>query len=138
MNLNQVTLPVSQLARSMGFYQSLGLELIVRSDAYARFECPEGDATLSLHLADSVTSSQVLIYFEQRSNEQLDRACARLKSRGIEFDSGPTDQRWGWREARLQDPDGHRLCLFHGGSYRKHPPWRLDTAESDRRGSTGR
>ena len=42
--------------------------------------------------------------------------------------SGPMDMSWLWREARLADPDGHRLCLFHAGENRKHPPWRLPPA----------
>jgi hypothetical protein len=32
---------------------------------------------------------------------------------------------WLWREARLRDPDGHRVCLYRAGQNRKNPPWRL-------------
>jgi hypothetical protein len=44
------------------------------------------------------------------------------------FDTPPADQRWLWREARLRDPDGHELCLFHAGDNRLNPPWRLPEA----------
>ena len=40
MNLNQVTVEVSDIPRARAFYQRLGLELIVSSDHYARFLCP--------------------------------------------------------------------------------------------------
>ena len=49
----------------------------------------------------------------------------RLQQQGIKFDLEPTDQRWGWREAHLRDPDGNRLILFHAGEFRKNPPWRV-------------
>ena len=53
MNLNQVTAPALDMAASIAFYETLGLTLIVRTDHYARFECPDGDATFSLALRDT-------------------------------------------------------------------------------------
>ena len=44
MNLNQITLPVTDVERSSDFYRRLGLRQIVRAPHYARFECPQGDA----------------------------------------------------------------------------------------------
>ena len=50
MNLNQVTVPSTDMRRSIDFYRRLGLVLIVEDlPSYARFECPEGDATFSVH-----------------------------------------------------------------------------------------
>lgn len=46
MQINQITLPVTDFDRTVAFYRSLGFTLIVHSPPrYARFECPEGDAT---------------------------------------------------------------------------------------------
>lgn len=44
LRLNQVTLPTSNLARSIAFYRGLGLRLIVRDDSvgYARLLLPDG------------------------------------------------------------------------------------------------
>ena len=109
MDLNQVTVLVSDLPASVQFYQALGLVQIVDSPHYARFECPDGDATFSLHISDQpVTPSGTVIYFE---SAHLDEWVAELKARGLRFDSGPKDQRWQWREARLQDPDGHPILM---------------------------
>ena len=121
MNLNQVTVEVADIARATAFYQRLGFELIVSTDHYARFLCP-GGATFSVHVADDVRPGGTLIYFEC---EDLDARVAALKAGGVVFDSGPTDQRWLWREARLRDPDGNRLCLYFAGENRVDPPWRL-------------
>ena len=55
MNLNQVTVPSLDLCRSVLFYQKLGLRLIVDAlPHYARFECPTGDATFSIHRVEEL------------------------------------------------------------------------------------
>ena len=54
MNLNQVTLPATDVELSSAFYRKMGFTQIVRSHPrYARFECPEGDATFSLHFVEN-------------------------------------------------------------------------------------
>lgn len=128
MNLNQFTLPVTDIDRSVAFYRTLGLHQIVAAPPrYARFECPAGDTTFSLHRVPSVPPGEgAVVYFEY---DDVDVEVARLQASGIVFEQMPTDERWLWREARLRDPDGHRLCLYHAGVNRKHPPWRLPAAE---------
>jgi catechol 2,3-dioxygenase-like lactoylglutathione lyase family enzyme len=124
-NLNQVTVEVTDVARSRDFYQRLGLILIVSADHYARFACPgddEGRATFSVHLAEAVSPNGTGVYFEC---SDLDARVRALMAAGIVFDSGPADQRWLWREAWLRDPDGHRLCLYFAGQNRLNPPWRV-------------
>jgi catechol 2,3-dioxygenase-like lactoylglutathione lyase family enzyme len=124
MNLNQVTVPVTDLGRAVTFYRLLGLKPIVlgTNDYYARFECP-GGSTFSLHVVEDIGADRDLtVYFE---NEEMDKEVARLKAAGVDFESGPEDMPWGWREARLRDPDGNRLCLYWAGENRRFPPWRL-------------
>lgn len=124
MNLNQITLPVTDLDRAVAFYRDMGFTLIVHSPPrYARFECPQGDATFSLHTVDTpVAATGVVVYFECAD---LDDRVRRLQAAGIEFTQLPTDQRWLWREARLVDPSGNVLCLYLAGDNRRHPPWRV-------------
>jgi len=124
--MNQVTVGSCDLARAEDFYTALGLRLIVRSDHYLRFECPDGEATFSVELvADppATSAESVTVYFEC---DDLDAEHARLTAAGIAFEHGPQDMPWLWREARLRDPDGHAVCLFRAGPYRTHPPWRLE------------
>jgi len=123
MNLNQVTIGSTDLARSERFYTALGLRLIVRDHHYLRFECPEGESTFSIELVDDpAVDTAVTVYFE---TDRIDALYARLLEAGVPFDREPADMPWLWREARFRDPDGHRLCLFHAGANRKDPPWRL-------------
>ncbi|MGB5210486.1 MAG: VOC family protein [Gammaproteobacteria bacterium] len=124
MDLNQITVPATDVAASVDFYLVLGLRLIVDSvPRYARFECPDGNSTFSIHRVDSAPNTAGLtVYFEC---EDLDQVVARLREAGVEFDGPPTDQRWLWREARLQDPSGNEICLYKAGRNRRHPPWRV-------------
>ena len=123
MNLNQVTVASTDVARAIEFYSKLGLKLIVESlPKYARFECPEGHSTFSVHHAEQVAPSQTVIYFECAN---LDDTVERLQQLNISFTSLPRDQPWLWREAYLQDPDGNTICLFHAGTNRLNPPWRV-------------
>jgi predicted enzyme related to lactoylglutathione lyase len=125
MNLNQVTLPALDVAVSAAFYRRMGFVQIVDSPHYARFECPAGDATFSIHAADSVPEdSGVVVYFECAN---LDEHVRTLEATGFVFSSQPCDEHWLWREARLKDPTGNVLCLYRAGDYRKHPPWRIPT-----------
>jgi len=126
MDLNQVTLPCSDYDASVRFYRTLGFTLIVDTPPrYARFETERG-TTFSIHNAESNRPSpDVVIYFEV---EDVGATVERLTGAGIEFESGPVDQRWLWREAYLCDPAGNRLCIYHAGDNRRNPPWRVDSA----------
>lgn len=124
MNLNQVTVPCLDLEASVDFYRRLGLELIVHDPPkYARFVCPRGEATFSVHLAERVeTDSTPVVYFEL---DDLDARVKALVAAGLRFEAEPRDQEWLWREAYLRDPAGNLLCLYHAGKNRLDPPWRL-------------
>lgn len=123
MNLNQITVFSTDVPASVEFYQKLGLRLIVDSaPRYVRFECPDGDATLSVNHTATPAASETIIYFEC---ENLDAEVERLKRAGLKFESEPTDQPWLWRQSYLRDPGGNRVCLFYAGENRKNPPWRV-------------
>lgn len=123
MRLNQVTVGATDLDASIAFYETLGLKLIVKNAHYARFELPEGESTFSLHLAPAPPGPHApVIYFECAD---LDGDVARIQARGVVFDSAPKDQSWLWREAHLRDPAGNALILYHAGTNRTHPPWRI-------------
>ena len=124
MNLNQITVPSLDLNKSIPFYKKLGLKLIVEAlPHYARFECPDGESTFSIHKVDHLPEGEgIAIYFECT---ELDEQVKKLKAHGIAFDLDPTDQPWLWREARLKDVDGNQLVLFHAGENRLNPPWRI-------------
>ena len=121
-SLNQVTVGAGDYAASVAFYRTLGLQQIVDSpdNGYARFECDNG-ATFSIHMGTGVKGNAV-VYFE---SFRLDGWVSELIEAGLEFDQMPRDEDWGWREARLRDPFGNSVCLYHAGENRRHPEWRI-------------
>ncbi|NRQ15415.1 VOC family protein [Ensifer sesbaniae] len=125
MRLNQVTVTMPDLDAGWAFYRRLGLTPIVDArPRYARFLCPDGGSTFSLHQGD-VNSGGTTVYFEC---DDLDQTVSRLIEGGVLFASAPEDKSWRWREAELFDPGGNRIVLYFAGANRTDPPWRLDRA----------
>ena len=123
MKLNQVTVGATDYDASVDFYKRLGLIQIVDAPPrYARFETPHGE-TFSIHRVDRVLSTTV-IYFEV---EDVDGFVGKLEE--IAVTQPPTDGSWLWREARLRDPDGNEICIYHAGESRRFPPWRIETKD---------
>lgn len=124
MNLNQITISSVNLAKSVAFYQKLGLELIVDSlPRYARFVCPNGNSTFSIHLVEELPSGNgIIVYFEE---ENLKEKITELKQNGIQFEQELINQPWLWKEAKLKDPDGNQIILYFAGENRLNPPWKI-------------
>ena len=126
MLVNHVMVAVTDMDRSVAFYEGLGFELIVRgsddgTDTYARFVLP-GDATLSLHVDDTQDRRTTVIGLDCEGD--LDGVIARWQAAGYAV-VGPYDQPWLWREAYLSDPDHKPSLLFDAGVNRLDPPWKL-------------
>ncbi|RLV58114.1 VOC family protein [Parashewanella curva] len=125
MNLNQVTLPVSNMSDAVRFYLELGFTQIVDTPHYARFECPDGEASFSLSLEDKEFINGTVIYFEI---EKLDEKVSELKAKGIGFIQDPTMEKYLWKEAILVDPSGNKIKLYWAGENRLYPPWRVNVS----------
>ena len=124
MNLNQITVPVLDVEKSIVFYEMLGLRLIVKAlPHYARFECPEGNSTFSLHQIENLPSGEgVWVYFEVKN---LDEHITAILEKGIKIEELPNDKPWLWRESRLKDLDNNQIIIYFAGNNRINPPWRL-------------
>jgi catechol 2,3-dioxygenase-like lactoylglutathione lyase family enzyme len=123
MNLNQVTLPVTNMEHAVSFYLQLGFTQIVDTPHYARFSCPNGNATFSLALAQEDFCNGAVIYFE---TTKLDELVEQLIAKNIVFTQLPTEQRYLWREAILKDPSGNKIKLYWAGDNRLNPPWKVE------------
>lgn len=62
------------------------------------------------------------IWFE---SDRLDDLVAELKAGGVKFESDPVTMSYLWRVARLRDPAGNRILLYHAGENCRNPPWRV-------------
>jgi catechol 2,3-dioxygenase-like lactoylglutathione lyase family enzyme len=125
MNLNQITVPSLDVAKSTDFYQKLGLHLIVEAfPHYARFMCKDGVSTFSIHQVEKLPEGEgIIVYFE---DDNLDRTINEFVEKGIKTDELPNDKDWLWREARLKDLDGNQLIIYYAGENRLNPPWRIN------------
>ncbi len=122
MRLNQVTVTMPDLDAGWNFYCALGLKPVVDARPhYARFLCPDGDSTFSLHQGES-NGGGTTVYFEC---DNLDETVNQLEKKGLPFTSPPEDKSWLWREAELFDPGGNRVLLYFAGQNRINPPWRV-------------
>lgn len=118
MKLNQVTVSVTDYDAAVDFYTRLGLRQIVDAPPrYARFETPSGE-TFSIHIAEKIAPTTI-VYFEV---EDVDAFVASLD---LPIAEAPADRDWLWREARLADPSGNIICIYHAGENRRFPPWRI-------------
>ena len=125
MKLNQVTVGVTDFDAAVLFYTKLGLILIVAAPPrYARFETPSGE-TFSIHIAETAAPGTT-VYFEV---EDVDAFVAALDLPLLHL---PIDQEWLWREARLADPSGNVICIYHAGENRRFPPWRVAAPADER------
>lgn len=121
--MNQVTVGVRDYAAAVDFYTKLGLRQIVNAPPrYARFETPGGE-TYSIHQEDAPPGTTI-VYFE------VDDVDAFVAGLDLPLTSAPADRPWLWREARLRDPSGNEICIYHAGEARRFPPWRIDRAGS--------
>ena len=126
MDLNQLTLPSKDVAKSVAFYKKLGLNLIV--DFYSE-TMPGPNVRMvnrRFHYTTVLSSAPIVGFGFIFELNKLDSTVNSLIEQGVVFDELPNDKEWGWRESRLKDPDGHQLILYHAGEYRKNPPWRVE------------
>jgi catechol 2,3-dioxygenase-like lactoylglutathione lyase family enzyme len=117
--LDNVGLAVRDLERSVAFYQGLGFLKIFANERGCTmsvgpskiFLFPSADQetlTRSVTLVANPPGIDHLSFLV----EDVDRAYAEIRSRGINFLTSPADQSWGARTAVLRDPDGNNLYLL--------------------------
>jgi catechol 2,3-dioxygenase-like lactoylglutathione lyase family enzyme len=125
MNLNHVEISSLDVEKSVKFYKTLGLKLIVDAlPRYVRFECTDGNATFSIHSVDTLPlGNKTTLYFEV---ENLSETVSALKQKGTTFNTEILDQPWLWKEIYLRDPNDNTIIIYHAGDNRKNPPWRIN------------
>jgi uncharacterized glyoxalase superfamily protein PhnB len=118
--LNAVGIVASELARSLAFYRTLGLE-VPDGDGHVETAFPNG-LRLMFDSEDVIrsfepewtraTGNQISLAFECSSPAEVDELYARVVGAGFDGHKEPWNAFWGQRYAQLRDPDGVPVDLF--------------------------
>ncbi len=120
--LNAVGIVVSDMARSIGFYRLLGVDIPETPDeGHVDASLPNG-VRLLLDTEEVVRSfrpewtrergNQLGLAFECESSAEVDELYAHVTAAGFHGEKAPWDAFWGQRYAQLQDPDGVPVDLY--------------------------
>jgi catechol 2,3-dioxygenase-like lactoylglutathione lyase family enzyme len=120
--LNAIGIVASDLARSIGFYRLLGLDVPETPDRPhidtflpngVRFMLDTEEVVKSFRPDWSrTTGNQLSIAFECASPAEVDETYERVVTAGFHGEKEPWDAVWGQRYAQLQDPDGVGVDLY--------------------------
>jgi catechol 2,3-dioxygenase-like lactoylglutathione lyase family enzyme len=108
-----LSLPVSDVARSVEFYQQFGFQVEQYGPQFALLRLGEG--TLGLLKSDVLEQTHTLrerIHIEL-STDHLDELYGELQGRGVIFLEPPHDEPWE-RAMATPDPDGYHLEIAQG------------------------
>ena len=120
--LNAIGIVVSDMARSIGFYRSLGLDVPETPDeGHVDSFLPNG-VRFMLDTEETVRSfrpdwtresgNQLGLAFECESTAEVDETYTRLTAAGYHGEKEPWGAVGGPRDAQLQDPDGVPVDLY--------------------------
>jgi uncharacterized glyoxalase superfamily protein PhnB len=120
--LNAIGIVSSDMARSIRFYRTLGLDVPETPDeGHVEAALPNG-MRLMLDSEETVLSfapewsrangNQVGLAFECAGPEEVDELYARVVEAGFHGEREPWDAFWGQRYAQLRDPDGVGVDLY--------------------------
>ena len=109
-SISAVTLAVSNMSRSVDFYQNMvGLDLLYGgpSASFSSFKIGEGYLNLELNLQTTTTWRGRLIFHV----DDVDSMYERLIQLGLSPSSKPADASWGERYFHIDDPDSNELSF---------------------------
>ena len=120
--LNAIGIVVSDMARSISFYQQLGFDVPDTPDeGHVDTFLPNGIRVM-LDSEETIrsfrpewtreTGNQIALAVECESPGEVDEVYARVTSAGFQGEKEPWDAFWGQRYAQLQDPDGVPVDLY--------------------------
>ena len=108
MRLNQVTVPLTDYAASVAFYQALGFVLRYGDAGFSSFAAGASYLNLIAAEPDKRWSWWGRVIFHV---DDVDAMYRRALQAGLAPHAAPADAPWGERYFHLTDPDGHEVSL---------------------------
>ncbi len=111
-SLSAVTLCVSEMTRSLAFYEALGFRI--------RYGGAAADFT-SFHAGDSYLNLMLRAGYHVETNwgrvifyvDDVDATWRQMREAGYAPEFEPRDAEWGERYFHILDPDGNEISLAH-------------------------
>ncbi len=114
MRFEGISLPVSDVGRSVAFYEQFGFAVAGQNQNFAMLRLGEGTiGLLKMDLSQWPRGPRGAIHIEL-SVEDLDALATALEGQGVHFLHPPRDRSWGERTLSTNDPDGYRLEIAEG------------------------
>ena len=119
--MGHMALNVTDLERSEKFYiEVLGMKPVWKSEGEIVFlECGNDDLALIQISKEKVEAYRNQTFqflnhigFRVRTREEVDRAYASLRAKGVIIEDGPRDHRDGSRSFYFEDPDGNAIQIL--------------------------
>ncbi|MAT52286.1 MAG: glyoxalase [Porticoccaceae bacterium] len=108
-SISAVTLAVSDMARSLAFYQAMGFNRVYGSERASFCSLQAGEQYLNLSTEESGFGGgwgRVIFYVAD-----VDAVYRNLCDQGLIAAFPPRDASWGERYFHITDPDGHELSF---------------------------
>lgn len=122
--LDLIGIVVTDMARSLGFYRQLGIDVPADADEQPHVEISlPGGVRLAWDTIDTIRSftpdfeptpgnSRIGLAFKLDGPGDVDATYERLVAAGYAGHRSPWDAFWGQRYALVHDPDGNSVDLF--------------------------
>lgn len=109
--ISAITLAVADMARSVGFYRSLGFEVLYGGDDAPFTSLRAGTGYVNLQLVEGAGPfdgawGRAILWVDD-----VDAVHDRAVAAGLRPEMAPSDAPWGERYFHLRDPDGHELSF---------------------------
>ena len=109
-SISAITLATQNMERAVGFYQTLGFELIYGGGAgeFSSLRAGSGYVNLTTERPEGGWSWWGRVIFHVAD---VDAIYAKALQGGFSPDTKPRDAQWGERYFHITDPDGHELSF---------------------------
>jgi catechol 2,3-dioxygenase-like lactoylglutathione lyase family enzyme len=108
-----LSLPVSDVASSVAFYQQLGFQVEQSGPAFALLRLGEGTiGLLKARLTEDTSGLRQRVHIEL-STDNLNALYSELQAKGVTFSEPPHDEPWE-RAMATPDPDGYHVEIAQG------------------------
>ena len=118
--ISAVTFAISDMARSVQFYKSIGFELIYggQTSEFSSFRAAAQYLNLTTEKTDNKIGFRGRVIFHV---DDVDGMYHHMTAVGLAPEFEPRDATWGERYFHITDPDGHELSFAKPFDRTSHP-----------------